>query len=86
MLAWLLNWLGCLLVTVVVWPWRAMTGRWPVVAYPVGNGGPDDGFHRAYAQGRAAANALVEQWAEQIRQTGHPMAKPAGTSGVAVAP
>jgi hypothetical protein len=69
-----LNWVAALLATVVVWPLRAITRRWPVVAYVLY---PYDGDSRRHLTGplrRAEADALVRQWAEDIKRHGTPSA------------
>ncbi|WP_143049656.1 hypothetical protein [Asanoa ishikariensis] len=60
---WLLNWLAALLTTVFVWPWRAVSGRWLVVAYTTTGNEPD---RRAHVRGRAPADALAREWAKEI--------------------
>jgi hypothetical protein len=67
----LLNWMAALAATLATWPWRAVTGRWPVVAYPVEDGGGDR-FTRVYVQGRSAADTLARQWIAGIERTGAP--------------
>ncbi|MFK4244606.1 hypothetical protein ACI2KV_17125 [Micromonospora chokoriensis] len=77
-LGYLLTWLAALLATVVVWPYRAVSGRWPVVAYPLDSSPvatDDQRGDRPYRQqvtGRAAGAALTRQWARDIEQHGHP--------------
>ncbi|MEO3769137.1 hypothetical protein [Micromonospora sp. B9E7] len=77
-LGYLLNWLAALLATSVVWPWRAISGRWPVVAYPLDSSlvaTDDQRGDRPYQQrvtGRAAAMALTRQWVRNVEQQGHP--------------
>jgi len=63
----LLSWAGALLATLVVWPWRAWTGRWPVVAYVLYR--PDLNIEpvEVEVRGRAEADALVKRWVEQVR-------------------
>ncbi|RAO51620.1 hypothetical protein LUPAC06_06305 [Micromonospora saelicesensis] len=74
----LLNWLAALLATSVVWPYRAVFGRWPVVAYPLDSSlvsTDDEGGdrpHRRRVAGRAAAVALTQQWVRNIERQGHP--------------
>ena len=68
----LLNWVAAVVATAVVWPWRAMTGRWPVVAYVLD---PYDGDSRQQRTGplpRAEAHALACRWAEHIKHYGRP--------------
>jgi hypothetical protein len=67
----LLSWIAALAATIVTWPWRAMTGRWLVVAYmPDPDGG--DGLRRARVRGRVNADALARQWLLAIKQHGEP--------------
>ncbi|WP_130332028.1 hypothetical protein [Micromonospora kangleipakensis] len=71
----LLNVVGALLATLVVWPWRAVTNRWPVIAYV-----PDDPegnlqMHRTAPMRRAQAKAVARDWAEHIRRYGEPPAQ-----------
>lgn len=79
-----LNWFAALLATVVAWPYRAISGRWPVVAYPIDPSGVnmgdegDDRPHRRHVQGRQSALALARQWALDIEQHGRPQATCAG--------
>lgn len=67
--AYLLNWAGALLATAAVWPWRAVTGRWPVVAYPTTTGAKG---YRTHVRGRRAADALAQQWQIEITENGQP--------------
>ncbi|MER7894217.1 hypothetical protein ABTX15_30825 [Micromonospora sp. NPDC094482] len=72
-----LNWLAALLATTVVWPYRAASGRWLVVAYPLPAhlGDDDPGRHDLHRQGvkdRQAALALTREWAKNIEQLGRP--------------
>jgi hypothetical protein len=69
----LLNWTAALLATSIAWPWRARTGRWPVVAYTLDAVGVDK-LHRTHAQGRTDADVLAHQWALDIKQHGQPQA------------
>ncbi|MFG1867074.1 hypothetical protein [Micromonospora arborensis] len=77
-LVYLLNWLAALLATSVVWPYRAISGRWRVVAYPLDpslvatddRGG--DLPHRRRVVGRTAAVALTRQWVRDIERQGYP--------------
>ncbi|MBM7489225.1 hypothetical protein JOD64_000447 [Micromonospora luteifusca] len=74
----LLNWLAALLATSVVWPFRAISGRWPVVAYPLDpslvatDDRDGDPPHRRRVAGRTAAVALTRQWVRDIERQGHP--------------
>ncbi|MEV4533786.1 hypothetical protein AB0J82_08140 [Asanoa sp. NPDC049518] len=61
---WLVMWLAALLATVAVWPWRAVSGRWLVVAYSTTG---SDKSRRAHVRGRAAADALAREWASEIK-------------------
>ncbi|WP_089245274.1 hypothetical protein [Asanoa hainanensis] len=61
---WLLNWMAALLATVVVWPWRVVSGRWLVVAYSTTGNHP----HRwVRVRSRAAADALALEWASEVK-------------------
>lgn len=67
------NWTGALITTMIVWPWRAVAGRWPVVAYvldPAGSGLPSV---RVDGLSRAAADELTRRWAADIKAGGGPM-------------
>ncbi|MET7863127.1 hypothetical protein [Micromonospora taraxaci] len=81
-LGYLVTWLAALLATVVVWPYRAVSGRWPVVAYPLDSSPvatDDQRGDRPYRQqvtGRAAGAALTQQWARTIERHGHPEPAP----------
>ncbi|MGW0214117.1 hypothetical protein ACWDXH_06980 [Micromonospora chokoriensis] len=81
-LGYLLIWLAALLATVVVWPYRAVSGLWPVVAYPLDSSpvATDDQRgdqpYRRQVTGRAAAVTLTRQWARDIEQHGHPEPAP----------
>ena len=71
----ILNWLSALVATAVVWPWRAVTNRWPVIAYV-----PDDPegniqMHRTPPMRRAQAKAVARDWAEHIKRYGEPPAQ-----------
>jgi hypothetical protein len=69
----LLNWLAALLATTIAWSWRAMTGRWPVVAYTLDAVG-EDKFHRIVVEGCADADALARRWALDVKEHGQPRA------------
>ncbi|MCP2329514.1 hypothetical protein HDA40_008021 [Hamadaea flava] len=56
-------WLAALAATMAVWPWRALTGRWLVVAYPTASPGK---AHRRRVDSAAEAKQLVAQWSEAI--------------------
>ncbi|GIF39367.1 hypothetical protein [Actinoplanes xinjiangensis] len=69
LLWWLLRITVCLLATAVVWPIRAILGRWTVVAYEVGD--PTDRPEiRRKVRGRKAADALAREWAAVIERDG----------------
>ncbi|MGC4772119.1 hypothetical protein ACLQ25_24500 [Micromonospora sp. DT44] len=73
----LLNWLAALLATSVVWPYRALSGRWPVEAYPldpslVATDRGGDLPHRRRVAGRVAAMKLTRQWVRDIEMAGAP--------------
>ncbi|MFF4875103.1 hypothetical protein [Micromonospora sp. NPDC000668] len=76
-LGYLLNWFAALLATAVVWPYRAVSGRWLVVAYPLDpslvatDDHRGDRSHRRAVTGRPAALALTEQWVRDIERQGH---------------
>lgn len=71
----MLNGLSALLATAVVWPWRAVTNRWPVIAYVPD--APDGNIqeHRTPPMRRAQAKAVVRDWAEHIKRYGEPPAQ-----------
>lgn len=60
-----LVWCVALLFTVVVWPRRALTGNWLVVAYPTRSPGQ---ARRQYTTSTAEAKALVAVWAEAAKK------------------
>jgi hypothetical protein len=66
------NWVVAVLATIVVWPYRFVTNRWPVVAYVVDPFDGDSRQHRTRPLRRAEANALARQWAEHIKRDGRP--------------
>jgi hypothetical protein len=66
------NWVVAMLATIVVWPYRFVTNRWPVIAYVVDPFDGDSRQHRTRALRRTEANALARQWAEQIKRDGRP--------------
>ena len=68
---WLGTWVLALLATVVVWPTRAVTDRWPVVAYQLDAKGDENAVCRS-VHGRSAADALVREWAQAIERHGRP--------------
>lgn len=77
----LLNWLAALLATAVVWPYRALSGRWLVVAYPLSSHLREDDPgserpHQRRVDTRSAAMALTKQWARDIEQLGRPQEPP----------
>ncbi|MEV1329194.1 hypothetical protein AB0J20_06420 [Micromonospora costi] len=71
----LVTWIAALVATTITWPLRAITGRWPVVAYSITTG---DTIYRIDVQGRGAADALAQRWALEIKQHGQPQATAAG--------
>lgn len=62
------TWDAALLATAAVWPTRAITGRWPVVAYRI----DDDGRDVRWTADRESAGALVRRWAADIKRDGTP--------------
>ncbi|NUO60841.1 MAG: hypothetical protein HOV71_16815 [Hamadaea sp.] len=56
-------WLVALVCTVGVWPWRALSGHWLVVAYPTASPGA---AHRRWVGSAAEAKRLVVEWADAI--------------------
>jgi hypothetical protein len=68
----LLNWVGALLATVVVWPSRAISGDWPVVAYLLDPQDGDQKLQRAQVSGRVDADAMARRWVLDIKQRGQP--------------
>ena len=65
-------------MTVVVWPARMVSGRWPVVAYLL-DPAEGDQTQCLWVQGRKAAESTVLQWASDIKRQGRPRL-PAQTS------
>jgi hypothetical protein len=66
------SWVGALLSTIVVLPWRIVVNRWPVIAYvsvPMDVPGP---ARRTRPMPRAAADELVRHWAAHIKEHGLP--------------
>ncbi|RAK43399.1 hypothetical protein B0I29_101529 [Actinoplanes lutulentus] len=63
--------IAILLATAVVWPYRAITDNWPVVARELD--GDDENLQWRWVRGRAAADALAQQWATEIEQHGRPL-------------
>ena len=70
------GWTIAFLITAVVWPWRELTGRWPVVAYPTTGGPAADKKWIIIVNGKANADVLTQQWVEEIRARGEPVAQP----------
>jgi hypothetical protein len=68
----LLNWLAVLLATPLVWPWRAVTNQWPVIAYTMYPTDGDSRQRRSAPMPRTEADALVREWADHIKQYGEP--------------
>jgi hypothetical protein len=68
----LLNWVGALLATVVVWPWRVVTNRWPVIAYVLNAFDGDSRQRRTSPMPRAEADAMAGEWAGHIKRYGEP--------------
>ncbi|MEU9827031.1 hypothetical protein [Micromonospora chersina] len=70
----MLSSLGALLATPLVWPWRAVTNRWPVVAYALD--APDGNIHlrRTPPMRWAQAKMVAHAWAEHIERYGEPPA------------
>jgi hypothetical protein len=75
---WLATWVSSLLMTVVVWPARMVSGRWPVVAYLLDHAEGDQ-LQCLWVQGRGAAESTALQWASDIKRQGRPQL-PADTS------
>jgi hypothetical protein len=73
---WPFAWIPVLLATLVVWPWRARTGRWPVVAYTLGMADQPGYRYETVVAGRAEADGLARRWAEEIRRYGRPQGEP----------
>lgn len=67
---WLLSWIAALLATAVVWPVRAISGRWLVVAYMLG--GDEHEPRYRWVRGRQAADLTVRQWRRDIEEHGRP--------------
>jgi hypothetical protein len=68
----LLNWVGAILATPPVLLWRVLRRRWPVVAYVIFPYDGDTRQRRTPPLRRAEADALVRQWAADIRRGGEP--------------
>ncbi|MEU8660873.1 hypothetical protein [Actinoplanes philippinensis] len=69
-LAWILvTLLGCLLVTMLVLPFRYLRDSWTVVAYELGDPLERPEI-RQKVKGRKAADALVREWAAIIEREG----------------
>ena len=68
---WLATWASALLVTVVAWPTRVVSGRWQVVAYLLDHT-EDNQMHCLRVQGREAAESTALQWASDIKRQGRP--------------
>ena len=71
----LLSFAGAVLATLVVWPWRAVRNRWPVVAYLPDAADGDIRMHRAGPMPRAEARAVAREWVEHIKEHGAPPAR-----------
>ncbi|WP_229071048.1 hypothetical protein [Actinoplanes sp. DH11] len=71
---WLASWTASLLATAFVWPARAATGRWPVVAYVLE--AENDRFQCRWTRSRAEADTLVQQWKTEIEQFDRPQPGP----------
>jgi hypothetical protein len=70
-------WTAAIVATVVVWPWRELSGNWPVVAYALTGGPAGEGHERLVTvRGKAAADALVKRWADEIKASGQPVSEP----------
>ncbi|GIE76696.1 hypothetical protein Aph02nite_26460 [Actinoplanes philippinensis] len=69
-LAWILvTFLSCLLVTMLVLPFRYLRDRWTVIAYELGDPLERPEI-RQKVKGRRAADALVREWAAIIEREG----------------
>jgi len=66
------SWVGALLATIVVLPWRIVTNRWPVVAYVINPIDVEGQRRRTPSMPRAEAEALVRRWAGFIERYGEP--------------
>jgi hypothetical protein len=66
---WLLKVTVLLVSTAVVWPFRALTGRWTVVAYELDDPTERPEIRRR-VKGRKAADALAREWAAVIERDG----------------
>jgi hypothetical protein len=71
----LLGRVGALLATPFVWPWRAATNRWPVIAYMLYPTDGDSRQRRSAPMPRTEADALVREWADHIKRYGEPPAQ-----------
>lgn len=69
LLWWLLRLVANLVATAVAWPFRALTGRWTVVAYELGDPTERPEIRRK-VKGRKAADALAHEWAAIIKRDG----------------
>jgi hypothetical protein len=67
-----LSWIGALLATIVVLPYRIVTNRWPVVAYVINPLDVEGQRRRTPPMPRAEAKALARRWAVYIQRYGEP--------------
>jgi hypothetical protein len=81
----LVTWTGALLATIVAWPARAVSGNWLVVAYLLDPPDGNDRWQSLRVAGRTNAEAIVRQWALDIKEHGQPRAATgSGRDGVGV--
>ena len=73
---WMLNWMTAMFATCAVLPYRAIVGRWPVIAYILDPADGNRRLHRACPRRRPEATALMHQWALDIKQHGQPEMPP----------
>jgi|tagenome__1003787_1003787.scaffolds.fasta_scaffold20868735_2 hypothetical protein len=62
------SWLAAVLATIVVLPWRALSNRWPVVAYQLVPMDEPGRPVRSRPLPRAQADELVRTWAAYIER------------------
>jgi hypothetical protein len=66
----IVSWLAAVLATIVVLPWRALSNRWPVVAYQLVPMDEPGQPVRSRPLPRAQADELVRTWASYIERHG----------------
>ncbi|WP_285551339.1 hypothetical protein [Actinoplanes regularis] len=66
---WLATWIAALLATTVVWPMRAISGRWTVVAYDLDSSNDIEPVYCSVPD-RETADATVRRWVAEIQRHG----------------